>query len=265
MAACASRCIADDGDFTLVSGGTFAMGSPETEAWREKDETAHEVAVSGFLLAKREVSQEEYEKFTGKNPSEFKGKDLPVENVTWFDAVRFCNAKSKAEGLQCAYAIDGEKVVWNREADGYRLLTEAEWEYACRAGSSEPFNFGPVPTDKLANYYATYPYEDGPSGRYRGKTLPTGSFKPNAWGFFNMHGNVAEWCWDIYGEYGAAAQSNPRGAENGQFRVYRGGGWNDFGKHLRSAFRSAAEPDSAMYNRGLRLARNADKKQEGKK
>ena len=80
-----------------------------------------------------------------------------------------------------------------------------------------------------------------------------------------MHGNVAEWCWDIYGEYGAAAQSNPRGAENGQFRVCRGGGWNDFGKHLRSAFRSAAEPDSAMYNRGLRLARNADKKQEGKK
>lgn len=211
MAACASRCIADDGDFALVSGGTFAMGSPETEAWREKDETAHEVAVSAFLLAKREVSQEEYEKFTGKNPSEFKGKDLPVENVTWFDAVRFCNAKSKAEGLQCAYAIDGEKVVWNREADGYRLPTEAEWEYACRAGSSEPFNFGPVPTDKLANYYATYPYEDGPSGRYRGKTLPTDSFKPNAWGFFNMHGNVAEWCWDIYGEYGAAAQSNPRG------------------------------------------------------
>lgn len=260
LAAWVSCCAADGGDFILVKGGAFTMGSPESEAWRERDEAAREVEVEDFLLAKCEVSQGEYQKLMGANPSEFKGEKLPVENVTWYDAVRFCNAKSESEGLRKAYSFEGEKVVWNRDADGYRLPTEAEWEYACRAGGSGPFNFGRFPTSDLANYYATYPYEGGPSGTYRGRTMPVDSFKPNGWGFFNMHGNVAEWCWDAYGDYGALGKSNPAGDSGGKFRVCRGGGWNDFGKHLRSAFRSAAEPESAMYNRGFRLARSAAKK-----
>ena len=183
MAACAPCCIADDGDFALVSGGTFAMGSPETEAWREKDETAHEVAVSGFLLAKREVSQEEYEKFTGKNPSEFKGKDLPVENVTWFDAVRFCNAKSKAEGLQCAYAIDGEKVVWNREADGYRLSTEAEWEYVPR-GKLRAVQFRAGSDRQARQLLRHLPVRRRPIRKVQGQNSPDGLVQTKRMGIF---------------------------------------------------------------------------------
>jgi formylglycine-generating enzyme required for sulfatase activity len=119
----------------------------------------------------------------GNNPSESKGENLPVENVTWFDAIRYCNARSVGEGLKAVYTIDGEMVIWNRDADGYRLPTEAEWEYACRAGTATPFHTGDTITDEQANFYNNYGYNNDSSGRvtggYRGDTAPVDSFKPN--------------------------------------------------------------------------------------
>ena len=120
--------------FVWIEGGTFRMGSPETENWRIEDETPHEVTVSGFWMSPYETTQAEYERLMGNNPSSFKGENLPVESVSWLDAVRFCNAMSQEAGLTPAYEIDGETVTWNRGADGYRLPTEAEWEYAARGG-----------------------------------------------------------------------------------------------------------------------------------
>ena len=127
-------------NFVLITGGTFEMGSPETEGWRSEDETQHTVTVSDFYMSRYEVTQAEYAEAMGSNPSSFSGNALPVENVSWLDAVSYCNARSEMEGLTSAYTIDGQKVTWDRSADGYRLPTEAEWEYACRAGTTTPFN-----------------------------------------------------------------------------------------------------------------------------
>ena len=127
-------------DFVHVKGGKFLMGSPESENWRSSDETQHEVSVSDFDIARYEVTQSEYSELMHDNPSTFHGDKLPVENVTWLEAVIFCNAKSESEGLTPVYKIDGAKVTWDLSANGYRLPTEAEWEYACRAGTTTPFN-----------------------------------------------------------------------------------------------------------------------------
>ena len=257
----------EDG-FVWIEGGTFLMGSPETENWRIDDETRHEVTVSGFRMSPYEVTQAEYQRLMGVNPSSFTGENLPVESVSWLDAVRFCNAMSAEAGLTPAYVIDGETVTWDRSADGYRLPTEAEWEYACRAGTTTPFNTIHATGPEEANYYGHYPYEieenyfddsvlETRPGRYRQTTVDVTSFAPNPWGLYNMHGNVNEWCWDLYGAYDLANTADPTGAETGTRRVYRGGGWNDFGKNLRSAYRAAGELNMASYNLGIRLVRSA--------
>ena len=254
-------------DFVLVKGGAFTMGSPASEPERGTDETQRRVTVGDFYIAKSPVTQREYSRIMGGNPSEFKGDTLPVENVTWFDAVRYCNARSAQEGLTPAYTITGggnnvSGVTWNRNANGYRLPTEAEWEYACRAGTATPFNTGGSITDKEANCYNHYGYNNNASGRvtggYQGRTTPVNSYRANGWGLFDMHGNVADWCWDWYGEYGTAAETNPAGAATGTLRVNRGGGWNDFPKHIRSAYRAATPPENGSFNIGFRLVRNAE-------
>jgi formylglycine-generating enzyme required for sulfatase activity len=253
-------------DFVLIRGGTFTMGSPTSEPESGTDETQHRVTVGDFYIAASSVTQREYSQLMGNNPSEFKGDNLSVENVTWFDAVRFCNARSMREGLTPAYTISGETVTWNRNASdqrstGYRLPTEAEWEYACRAGTTTPFNIGSNITDRQANCYNNYGYNNNSSGRvtggYRGRTTPVNSYAANSWGLFDMHGNVADWCWDWYGEYGASAQTNPIGPATGTLRVNRGGGWNDFPKHIRSAYRAATPPGNGSFNLGFRLVRNS--------
>lgn len=131
----------EQGDFVQINGGSFTMGSPEDERWRENDEVQHRVTVGPYLIAKYEVSQAEYRSVTGVNPSYFQGDNRPVEMVSWYDAVRFCNALSLSEGLEPSYSIDGTEVTWNRDANGYRLPTEAEWEYACRAGTDSPLQY----------------------------------------------------------------------------------------------------------------------------
>lgn len=255
-------------NFVLIKGGTFEMGSPETEAWRSDDETRHTVTVSDFYMSVYELSQSEYREITGENPSNFSGDELPVDNISWLDAVNYCNARSTAEGLTPAYTISENNVTWDRGADGYRLPTEAEWEYACRAGTVTPFNTENSISAEEANYYGHYPYEIEDNyfsqgnlttkpGVYRQTTVAVNSFSPNKWGLYNMHGNVGEWVWDYYGDYETGEQTDPAGAESGTLRVYRGGGWNDFAKNMRSAYRATLAEDKGSFNIGIRLVRNA--------
>jgi formylglycine-generating enzyme required for sulfatase activity len=144
--------------FVLIKGGSFQMGSPDSEAWRGDDETQHLVTVSDFYMSPYELTQKEYQEIMGSNPSTFSGENLPVENVSWFDVIAYCNARSKKEGLKPVYTVDGQNVSWDRSADGYRLPTEAEWEYACRAGTDTPFNTETSISAEEANYYGHYPY-----------------------------------------------------------------------------------------------------------
>ena len=153
-------------DFVLINGGAFQMGSPENEPERDADELQHEVSVDSFYIAKTELTQQEYQAVMGSNPSEFQGVGNPVENVTWYDAIQFCNAKSEAEGLSPCYIISGTTVTWDRSADGYRLPTEAEWEYAARANTDTPFSFGNYVNDENANCYNAYGYNNNASGQW---------------------------------------------------------------------------------------------------
>lgn len=256
-------------DLILINGGTYLMGSPETEMQRETDEVQHEVTVSDFYIGRYEVTQKEYEEVMGENPSNFEGENLPVENVTWYEAIEYCNKLSEKEGLTPVYTIDGENVSWDRSANGYRLPTEAEWEYAARAGTTTPFNTENSISDEEANYYGHYPYgieenyftqenlETEP-GQYRQTTVEVDSFSPNKWGLYNIHGNVAEWCFDYYGAYDLENTDNPSGTTTGTLRVNRGGGWNDYAKHLRCAYRASTTPDQKMSNIGFRVVRNGD-------
>ncbi|MCC8023797.1 MAG: SUMF1/EgtB/PvdO family nonheme iron enzyme [Clostridium sp.] len=267
-AAGAGEHAASDG-FVLIPGGTFQMGSPESEAWRGEDETLHEVTVRDFYMSPYELTQKEYQEIMGSNPSNFSGDDLPVESLTWLDAALYCNARSEAEGLTPVYTVDGSHVSWDRSVDGYRLPTEAEWEYACRAGTQAPFNTETSISAEEANYYGHYPYQieenyfsqenlDTRPGQYRQTTVPVGSFSPNGFGLYDMHGNVGEWVWDYYGPYDTDARTDPAGPSGGTLRIYRGGGWNDFAKNMRSAYRATMAADKAGFNIGLRLVRNGE-------
>lgn len=257
---------ANDG-LILIKGGTFKMGSSEDESQRENDELQHEVIIDDFYISPYEVTGEEYEEIMGENPSTFKGQNLPVENVSWYEAIEYCNKLSEKEGLTPVYQIEGDKVSWDLSANGYRLPTEAEWEYAARAGTTTPFNTETSISDEEANYYGHYPYgieenyfsqdslETKP-GEYRQTTIEVGSFSPNKWGLYDMHGNVREWVYDYYGEYDVENNDNPTGPDTGSLKVNRGGRWNDYAKHLRSAFRSSLPPEQSSSNLGFRIARD---------
>jgi formylglycine-generating enzyme required for sulfatase activity len=185
----------------------------------------------------------------GTNPSQVKGPNLPVEMVTWFDAVEYCNRRSQREGLTPAYAISGtgdsRTVTWNRSANGYRLPTEAEWEYACRAGTGTPYYSGNG-VDAAGWYGANS----------SSTTHPVGGKQANAWGLYDMHGNVYEWCWDWYGYYTSGAQTDPVGASSGSYRVIRGGSWGDHAQNLRSAIRGYFTPTNRNSSLGFRLVRS---------
>jgi formylglycine-generating enzyme required for sulfatase activity len=220
------------------------MGSPGYENSRDDDETQRPIQIKGFYIGKYEVRQKEYMEVMGNNPSRFKGPNLPIEQISWYDALEYCNRLSIQEGLTPAYTINGTAVSWNRDADGYRLPTEAEWEYACRAGTNSAYSIIIKNNKQHANY----------NGK---KTVDVGSFPPNTWGIYDMHGNVWEWCWDIYGPYSLAAQKNPDGATTGNYRVERGGSWSNNIRDLRSANRAYHDPAGRGAYLGFRVIRPA--------
>lgn len=249
---------AGDFEMVLIPAGTFRMGSDKGE----KDEMpVHEVFVDAFLMDRCEVTQEQWARLAEGNewlpndPSHFKGSNLPVEMVSWDRAALFCNERSRDEGLTPCYDEDTGEC--NFDADGYRLPTEAEWEYACRAGSSTAFCFGDD-----AQMLGDYAWFADNAGK---KTHEVGTKRPNAWGLYDMHGNVAEWCHDFYDEsyYQTSPPRNPRGPADGERYVLRGGAWNCRAAACRSARRVGEDPGfaDACFARdaiGFRCVRKAD-------
>ena len=209
-------------EFVSIPAGKFIMGSPQSEPERNANESPqHEVTLSSFYMSKYEVTQAQWKAVMGadNNPSDFVGDNLPVETVTYAKVLEFINKLNEATQKE------------------YRLPTEAEWEYACRAGTATPFYTGDNITTEQANYKGTMPYNGNNKGKYRGKTTEVGTFAPNAWGLYDMHGNVWEWCGDMYGAYTDEPQTNPTGNPDGNTLVVRGGSWDNGGSNCRSAFR----------------------------
>jgi len=233
-------------DMVYVEGGTFQMGSDSEEGNREKP--IHSVTLSSFHIGKYEITQKQWKAVMGSNPSKFKGDNLPVESISWYQAVEFCNKLSQKEGLTPAYTINGRNVTCNWKAIGYRLPTEAEWEYAARGGNrSKGFIY--AGSDNLVDVAW---YENN-SGR---KTHEVGIKKANELGIYDMSGNVWEWCWDLYGSYSSDAKTNPSGPDSGSGFVLRGGGWDFRSEFCRSAYRFNDYPDYRDDNFGFRVARN---------
>jgi formylglycine-generating enzyme required for sulfatase activity len=231
-----------------VAPGTFRRGSPAGEADRGKDEDPEtEVTLSqGFWVGKYEVRQREWAEVMGSNPSHFKGDlELPVETVTWEEAMEYCRKLTERE--RGAGRLP--------ERYEYRLPTEAQWEYACRAGTRSATGYGESLSSSQANFNGEHPYNGGAKGPYLGKTAKVGSYAPNGWGLYDMHGNVWEWCLDWYGDrLPGGSVIDPRGPSSGSYRVKRGGGWDDFGRICRSAYRSRFVPGRRIYDLGFRLA-----------
>jgi len=251
-------------NFARVEGGAFQMGINDGD----DEYRAHTVTVKSFYMGKYEVTQKEWTAVMGNNPSEFKGDNLPAENVSWYDAVEYCNKRSQKEGLTPAYTIDKSRedynnkndkdddyfkwtVRWNRNANGYRLPTEAEWEYAARGGDGSPGNYdyaGSNNVDEVAWH------EENSAG----STQEAGAKKPNGLGLYDMSGNVYEWCWDWYDidYYKNSPQTDPIGASSGSSRVMRGGFWGYPAEFALSAYRESAIPSGRDGAVGFRVVRN---------
>lgn len=240
-------------DMVAVPGGEFWMGSPKNEGY-DDEKPQHRVQVPGFYLGKYPVTQAQYRAITGQNPSHFSGDNRPVEKVSWNDAVAFCQALSQKTGHT------------------YRLPSEAEWEYVCRAGTTTPFYFGETITTDLANYRGqdweyegkTYPgnYGQGPYGEFRQATTSVGSFPPNGFGLHDMHGNVWEWCQDHYHDDYEGAPTDGSAweiedADENVTRILRGGSWYINPRFCRSAYRYVNDPRVSNGTFGFRVVCSA--------
>jgi len=262
-------------EFVYAPAGTFYMGSPEGEPARYVGESRHKVSLTkGFYIQTTEVTQGQWEAVMGDNPAKFSacGPECPVENVSWEEMMEFIRLVNERE-----------------KTTRYRLPTEAEWEYACRAGGKTIFAYGDCLTSEFANFDARWPLPDCSKGNMINRTLPVKSFPPNAWGLYDIHGNVFEACADWYGMYlidqdesvagedtqtvldkirtdgkktnekkekktpDEALEVDPKGPETGDRRVFRGGAWSSDAKFCRSARRSRFPPSPGSYVRGLRL------------
>jgi len=221
-------------EMVLIPAGKLVMGDASGE---DDEKPAHEVELSPFFIDVSEVTQADYQALMGHNPAKFQGPDRPVERISWHAAMLYCNLRAAREGFKPCY--DPKTQAYDLAADGYRLPTEAEWEYACRAGTRTRWSFGDDPGDldkhawfKANSAKTTHPVRQKPA---------------NAWGLYDMHGNVAEWCLDFYAEsYGDGSPcKDPCGPEHGEERVLRGGSWNAGDEACRSAARRAETPGLA--------------------
>ncbi|MDR3110176.1 MAG: formylglycine-generating enzyme family protein [Planctomycetaceae bacterium] len=227
--------------FRWCPSGTFMMGSPPSEQDRDDDETQHQVTLTqGFWMGETAVTQSMWKSVMGNNPSDFKRDKLPVEQVSWNDCREFI-VKLNRLGV----APQGFK---------FALPTEAQWEYACRAGTATPFSFGSVLNGDKANCNGNYPYGTTTKRKNLGKTTEAGLYPANAWGLYDMHGNVCEWCSDWYGDYPAGNVTDPMGVTDGSIRVSRGGGWYSSANGCRSAYRGICVPLFRHFSLGLRVS-----------
>ena len=229
-------------ELVYIKPGSFLMGSPENEIDRADEEYQHEVSISqGYYLGKYAVTQRQWQKVMRNNPAHFKscGLDCPVENVSWDDIQTFIKKLNQQTGKH------------------YRLPTEAEWEYAARAGTTSAFSFGDNITPAQVNYNGNYPYNGAAKGKYRETTVKVGSLPANAWGLHEMHGNVWEWVQDRYesGYYKNSPKNDPQGPAGGSYRVRRGGSWSYYARDVRSANRYRDSPSDSYNFLGFRLAR----------
>ena len=225
-----------------IPPGTFTLGTPATEQGRAANEGPQTVVTftQGFYLGRYEVTQGEYEALMGNNPSNFQGDpDLPVEMVSWIAATNYCGTLTQTEA-----AAGRLPAGWK-----YSLPTEAQWEYACRAGTTTRFYYGD--DDAFYSQLGNYAWYLANSG---GMTFPVGQLQPNAWGLYDMAGNVWEWCWDYYGVYPGGSVTDPQGTSSSSLRAYRGGGWDSDGQYCRSASRRDRDPASAVRHIGFRVA-----------
>jgi len=238
-------------EMVAIPGGTFTMGSPDTEKGRNDSESPqYQLTIQPFYLGKFTVTQAQWKTVAAlprvsqdlnPDPAKFKGSNLPVENVSWYDSQEFCARLSEKTGRT------------------YRLPSEAEWEYACRAGTITPFHFGEIITSDLANYKGNFTYGLSPKGQYREKTTPVGSFQvANVFGLYDMHGNVWEWCEDDWHDNykGRPADSIPWLDENendNHLRLIRGGSWNYYPQSCRCANRGRVEPVFSFFSVGFRV------------
>jgi formylglycine-generating enzyme len=216
--------------FTWIAPGTFLMGSPNEETERRADESQHKVTLSkGFYMGVHLVTQHQWAGLMGNYPSNFQvGEDLPVDSVSWDECQKFIKKLREND----------------KHKRPYRMPTEAEWEYACRAGTTTPFHFGETISSDQANYDGNLVYGKGKKGVRRDKTTSVARFPANAWGLHDMHGNLMQWCEDWHGEYPQDDSVDPHGPKTGEVRVLRGGSWNIDPANCRSAVRGGALPDS---------------------
>ena len=254
-------------EWAAIPAGTFFMGSPESEAERLDNETLHQVTLSAFRMSRYEITLGQFKAFidaTGYLTDADKGTGFsgsflwtgkeykPQAGVNWT-----CDEKGNPRPVD-GYSHPVIHVSWNDAVAfagwmGCRLPTEAEWEYACRAGTTTPFHTGNNLTTSQANFNGNYPYNNQAKGEYREKPMPVGSFSPNAWGLYDMHGNVFEWCSDWYGVYPEEAQTHPAGPAKGSLHVRRGGSWGYFARDCRSAFRNSRDTYRRSGGIGFRI------------
>lgn len=221
-------------EMVYIVGGTFLMGAAAEEIdSTDSERPQHSITLPSFYIGKYPITQAQWQAVMGDNPSHFRGANRPVEQVSWYDSVIFCEKLSELT------------------RHDYHLPYENQWEYACRAGTTTPFCYGKTITSELANYDGTRIYAKGARGQYRGETTPVGSFPPNAWGLYDVHGNVWEWCRDIWRQdYAGGIEETNRGK-----CVFRGGSWSGYPRWVRSAYRYGCDSKGRYDNVGVRVAR----------
>ena len=274
--------------FSYIPAGSFQMGNAMVVDTDISDAPIRTVTVSSFYMGQNLVTLQDWlivrtwgtaNGYTDLAAGAGKALTHPVQTITWYDMVKWCNAHSEMDGLTPCYTLSGavyrttnsDSVVCNWSANGYRLPSEAEWEKAARGGlSGKRFPWGDTISESQANYLGytssyNFDYDLGPNG-YNSigsiggtnpATSPVGSFLPNGYGLYDMAGNVLEWCWDWYGTYAAGAQTDPHGASSGPYRVYRGGGWYFYANTCRVAYRSKTLPINSYNYYGFRIARSS--------